>query len=51
MTNHVHLLVEPAKAGDVGRCMQCVGQRYGLAQSGEIEASSPVVLLHIEENL
>src|SRR5712692_1968356 len=28
MTNHVHLLVEPAQAGDLGRFMQSVGRRY-----------------------
>ena len=28
MTNHFHLLVEPAEAGDLGRFMQSVGRRY-----------------------
>ncbi|MGH7427895.1 MAG: REP-associated tyrosine transposase [Candidatus Methylomirabilaceae bacterium] len=28
MTNHVHLLVEPERAGDLGRFMQSVGRRY-----------------------
>ena len=28
MTNHVHLLVEPAEIGDMGRLMQSVGRRY-----------------------
>jgi putative transposase len=28
MTNHVHLLVEPSQAGDLGRLMQSVGRRY-----------------------
>ena len=28
MTNHVHLLVEPVQAGDLGRFMQSVGRRY-----------------------
>lgn len=28
MTNHFHLLVEPAKVGDLGRFMQSVGRRY-----------------------
>ena len=28
MTNHVHLLVTPASAGDVSRMMQAVGRRY-----------------------
>jgi putative transposase len=28
MTNHVHLLVEPTQAGDLGRFMQSVGRRY-----------------------
>lgn len=28
MTNHVHLLVEPYQAGDLGRFMQSVGRRY-----------------------
>ena len=28
MTNHVHLLVEPADLGDLGRFMQSVGRRY-----------------------
>jgi putative transposase len=28
MTNHVHLLVEPAEDGDLGRFMQSVGRRY-----------------------
>lgn len=28
MTNHVHLLVTPAKHGDVGRMMQALGRRY-----------------------
>lgn len=28
MTNHVHLLIEPVQAGDVGRFMQSVGRRY-----------------------
>jgi putative transposase len=28
MTNHVHLLVEPAQAGDLGRFMQSVGRQY-----------------------
>jgi putative transposase len=28
MTNHVHLLVEPAQEGDLGRFMQSVGRRY-----------------------
>lgn len=28
MTNHVHLLVTPAAAGDVSRMMQAVGRRY-----------------------
>jgi putative transposase len=28
MTNHFHLLVEPAEIGDLGRFMQSVGRRY-----------------------
>lgn len=28
MTNHFHLLVEPAEVGDLGRFMQSVGRRY-----------------------
>lgn len=28
MTNHVHLLLEPERAGDLGRFMQSVGRRY-----------------------
>jgi len=28
MTNHFHLLVEPAEAGDLGRFIQSVGRRY-----------------------
>jgi putative transposase len=28
MTNHVHLLVEPAQTGALGRFMQSVGRRY-----------------------
>lgn len=28
MTNHIHLLVEPAEIGDLGRFMQSVGRRY-----------------------
>jgi len=28
MTNHVHLLVEPVQAGDLGRFIQSVGRRY-----------------------
>lgn len=28
MTNHVHLLLEPTQAGDLGRFMQSVGRRY-----------------------
>ncbi|MFQ5882713.1 MAG: transposase [Candidatus Methylomirabilales bacterium] len=28
MTNHVHVLVEPAQDGDLGRFMQSVGRRY-----------------------
>ncbi len=28
MTNHVHLLMEPEKDGDLGRFMQSVGRRY-----------------------
>src|SRR5205807_1955860 len=28
MTNHVHLLMEPEREGDLGRFMQSVGRRY-----------------------
>ena len=28
MTNHFHLLVEPAEVGDLGRFMQIIGRRY-----------------------
>jgi len=28
MTNHVHLLIEPEREGDLGRFMQSVGRRY-----------------------
>jgi putative transposase len=28
MTNHIHLLVEPEREGDLGRFMQSVGRRY-----------------------
>lgn len=28
MTNHVHLLLTPAAAGDIGRLMQALGRRY-----------------------